>query len=61
MCRLVGRNYVVLRLLDHRNLVKLEGICRGPFSLVMEYLSQGTLYDYVQAYELSPFPNLLSS
>lgn len=43
------------RLLDHRNLVKLEGICRGPFSLVMEFLSQGTLYDYVHAYECLPY------
>lgn len=39
----------LMTLLDHRNLVKLEGICRGPFSLVMEFLSQGTLYDYVHA------------
>jgi len=42
------------RRLEHPNLVSLKGICRDPFSLVMELMTEGTLYEMLHKPPATP-------
>ena len=52
-----GEAWIMTLLCNHPNLVQLRGICRNPFSLVMDYIPDGSLFTRI--YELKQKNELL--